>query len=127
MGGGKGSFGTPREVVERCPYPDPENAETGLCGAAWQETSTEFAIGGVPELKCERGHQLHLGIDSGHTLTRQCPAFVIAIWDKFVAQSASRRLGLLFGADRWYCDEHGWLDFAETDQAGGQKPLPQLP
>lgn len=113
MVGQKGQFEEPNQIIEVCPYPDPSTKDN-ICGAEW----LPFEIhAGVPTLKCKKGHKLHLGIDNGHMLTRQCPAFIVAIWDKFVSQSTQRRLSLLFGADRYYCSKHGFLDFADTNQS----------
>lgn len=120
--GGKGQWKSPAEVIERCPYPDAAKPD-GMCGELWQPFA---AKGGVPTLRCPAGHILHLSIDDeGQMLTRHCPAFLVSIWDKFVSQSAQRRLALLFGAPRYLCPQHGFVDFADTNQYHVQgKPLP---
>lgn len=116
MVGKKGMYNSPSDVIERCPYPVPAN-EGGACGAAWAPCTYS---GGVPTLQCSEGHQLHLGVDKGEQITRQCPAFIVATWDKFISQSQSRRLALLFGATRYYCPTHGFIDFAEANQFYGR-------
>jgi hypothetical protein len=126
MVGRKGQYDNPSQVIERCPYPDALNKESGMCGAKWKVETAASGKGGVPRMECEKGHFLHLSVDTENMLTRECPAFIIAIWDKFVGQSAQRRLGLLFGAERYYCPEHGVLDFADTNQFYWKSnPLPQ--
>ncbi|MCL4295574.1 MAG: hypothetical protein KJ077_07595 [Anaerolineae bacterium] len=120
MVGKKGQFEEPSEVIERCPYPDASKGD-GMCGESWEPFSVQ---GGLPTLKCAKGHILHLGIDSKDMLARQCPTFVVAIWDKFVSQSAQRKLALLFGADRYFCRKHGFLDFADAGQSYYKGELP---
>lgn len=120
MVGRKGQFEEPSEVIEWCPYPD-ASKENGMCGESWGPFSIQS---GLPTLKCAKGHTLHLGIDNKDMLARQCPTFVVAIWDKFVSQSAQRKLALLFGAERYFCRKHGFLDFADTNQYYYRGELP---
>src|SRR6266700_3447999 len=121
MVGKKGQFDEPDQIIEQCPYPDVNN-ESKMCGERWVSSTVER---GMPTLTCAKGHMLHLGIDKREMLTRQCPAFIVAIWDKFVSQAGQRRLGLFLGADGYRCPRHGNLDYADTNQSYYQdKPLP---
>ena len=114
MVGPKSKYRSASEVVPRCPRPMP--GTSGPCGCDWRNGGRPEVVGGMPTLTCTAGHKLHMGVDQDNDLTRMCPAILVAIWDKFVSQAGQRRLGLLFGAPRYFCKTHGFVDVGETNQ-----------
>jgi hypothetical protein len=115
MVGRKDVFNSPEEIVPKCPrYIYGKSGGDKICGGKWIEYKVK-AEG--PTLTCEHGHKLHMSIDKGDELWMHLPTFVISIWDKFVSQASQRRLGMLFGANRYFCSRHGVIDVADTNQA----------